>query len=561
MTRLFLMSGRRDNTRSAMSAVILNVCKRLTFRRPVLSRHSAVMPAQEASQDLVRRVYMYVADQFDQVDVWMRPRLREANKYFDGDFLAEMTKVRELLDVVAEVLDDCCWERISSGDKPTRFLEDPRVRKIDSGQKYFGQSLERWLESTLWQNVHHLLLCVKLPAYLPHDVLRELLRRVPKAFVESDTLADCLRRLYKPVRLLPGFGQLEDWVHGKLYGNPAFAPDVYYTLARQLVVLPPSLMACVTNEIRCQRDLDRLNHAAWKAYVKARYTRRNAAAKGHRTSRSRSRSRTRAVSDTFDHARRKKARSALKRAEAHTARLVEWYEADATVAEKRAELQRQFIGEHSFGKKLRRGLRAMVGRSTRSTSQQQAQASVERSETRRRRSDPMPDLPRDIQAQEDARAKGHPVSLFDFSMVQIGCAIAGPFHLWHTEWSGTAQHVALTHHLHMLNLLSTLTYIPRHDHDDRFTKHIRPNPLLGRADAPERYKKDSAEWQDSWCQSAYGMRNPLLPRDALLKAKKCMNPATIAKSKKGLDDIYQQLMKDVTRAASAKRAQTSSKGH
>ena len=80
--------------------------------------------------------------------------------------------------------------------------------------------------------------------------------KLPEFLAACETLDECLTKVYNYVSYLPFKDDLHNYIHDQIYSQKDVEPDLYYTQVRQFVILPPSLVGCIREELRCQALLD-----------------------------------------------------------------------------------------------------------------------------------------------------------------------------------------------------------------------------------------------------------------------------------------------------------------
>ena len=530
-----------------MSAVLDHLLPKLQFRRPALRRQSALVPFHRILDDYIRRVYVYQVEGYltlvEQFAVQVAPYTKDK---FPFDVQEELFKLRPVATTIFDALYDFTWEHIVSGHLPSDLLRDHRIQAL-MRDTIMGLPIKAWLEWTIEQLFTHLVQSSRnlLPKRIPNGKgftkdIHRLLCKLPEFLAACETLDECLTKVYNYVSYLPFKDVLHNYIHDQIYSQKDVEPDLYYTQVRQFVILPPSLVGCIREELRCQALLD----AAEARRRTAKHRRSASRARSTRTARASQR-------HTADRASVRRARAALDEAEARTAKLVPWYEACEEVAKKRIAYQRTLIGAKDIVHKSGRRLRKLIGQEQYTAPQRTARRHLKEAIGRQARRDPSRALP------YNDRRQAKQVSLFRFSLLEIIFAVVSPFHAYHRDWNGRPEFVALTHHLHMLNLLPPLAvHIPVSPTDFRYVRHVRGVPFTD-ADTKTNQQtcmREASNYREAVCNLAIGMNNPLYPRELLLKAKHCYDPAMLARAKKNAARSYRRVEREATlRGQSASR--------
>lgn len=541
----------------SMSAVLHNLLPNLQFRRPALRRHSAIVPFHRILDDYIRRIYIHQLEGYltliEHIAAKAGP---QAKGKFPFDLHEELFKIRPMVLKVFDTVYDYTWEHIVSGHKPRNFIHDERVQAM-MRETIMGLPVKAWLEWTIQQLFTHIIHSTEnlLPKHIPNangftkDIHR-LLCKLPEFLAASDTLDECLKKVYDYLSYLPIKEFLHDYIHKSIYSIKDVEPDLYYTQMRQFVILPPSLVSCIREELRCQSILD--NAIVRRRKAKQQRTKSRTAKGGTRMSSHSKKSHPLVgVREAV-----RKARMALNEAEDRTAKLVDWYEASDEVAKKRIAFQRTLVGTHGIVNKTSRRLKRFLGQDTDSMQQKTARRRLKEALGRQARRDPSRALP------YNDRRLAKQVSLFQFSLLEIVFALISPFHVYHREWNGRPEFVALTHHLHMLNLLPPLAiHIPVSPTDFRYVRHIRGIPFtdIDTKTNQQMCMREGNAYREAVCDLAMSMNNPLYPRELILKSKHCYDRAMLARVKKNAAKSYRRVEREAARMGNATRRSSQTK--
>ena len=323
-----------------MSTVLSDV----QFRRPALQRQSVLVPLYKTLDDYLHRLFRY---QINEYIVMLETFGAEVGPYttnmFAFDIQDEIGKVRSAADTIFEVLYDYTWDHIVSGKASDDFLRNQRIQSI-MRNTVMGLPVQAWLEWTLQQVYSHIiqesenLIPYTLLKYAVEDTLKSLLRQCPMFLLQAETLSDFMQELLKK---LPVNTMLYNELHKIVYGIKTIDPDLVYTQVRQLIILPPTLIACIREELVCQEALDTLEYKLRKKKQDCRMSRRSVTHKSSTQRRGSSRTQS-----NSRHALRA-ARQAMYEAEQRTAKLVKWYSVGEEVAKKRPRRMRKFCKKYN----------------------------------------------------------------------------------------------------------------------------------------------------------------------------------------------------------------------
>ena len=521
-----------------MSSVLQNLLPNLQFRRPALRRQSALVPLHRALDDYIRRMFEQVVDGYIVLIETFGAQVGPyTTNMFIFDVPEELAKVRPAAKTVLEVLYDYTWGHIISGNASDDFLRDRRIQAI-LRETIMGLPIKAWLEWTLLELYSHIvkesknLIPNALLKYAVEGTLKSLLRQCPTFLLQAETLSDFMQELLKK---MPGNTVLYNELHKMVYGVTVVDPEVFYTHIRQLLIMPPALMACIKEELACQEALDTLEYSIRQEKQTRRATKR--------TTTRQSSLRRRGSSTRLDQRRALcEARQAVSDAEDRTAKLVKWYEVSEEVAKKCLAYQKTLMGEQDVLQKTNRVMRKWLRAPVYTDAQRNARRRLKEALGVQARCDPS----RTLRHTKTRTIK--PVSLFEQSLLKILLAALSPFHIYHTKWTGEPEFVALTHHLHMLNFLPTLAvYIPKNPTDYRYVRHVRGVPFTDSNTKKNQQlcMRNAKLNHEAWCSVAIGMNNPMYPRDILLKEKHCDSPAMLARAKKSAAKSYRRIEREV----------------
>lgn len=517
-----------------MSTVVSDV----QFRRPALRRQSVLVPLYKTLDDYLHRLCRYQINEYIVLLETLGAQIAPyTTNMFAFDIQEEIGKVRTVANTVFEVLYDYTWDHIVSGKASDDILRNQRIQSLLLNT-VMGLPIQSWLEWTLQQVYSHIIQESKniipyaLLKYSVEGTLKSLLRQCPTFLLQAETLSDFMQELLKK---LPGNTMLYNELHKIVYGIKTIDPDVVYTQVRQLIILPPTLIACIREELVCQEAFDTLEYKLRKTKQDSRKSESRKSRRSQRRGSSRTQSNPR-------HALRA-ARQAMYEAEQRTAKLVKWYDVGEEVAKKRLAYQKTLVGKQSVLHNTKRRIRNFLHIPVNTDAQQNARHQLKKALDVQARYDPS------LSLQHTQKRNAQPVSLLNCSLLEIIFAILSPFHIYHKKWTGKPEFVALTHHLHMLNLLPALgKYIPKHSTDFRYVQHVRGVPFtdMDTKKNQQECMRDTEQNHELWCNIALGMdkKNPTLPRDVLLKEKHCYDPTMIARAKKKAAKFYRRIERE-----------------
>jgi len=502
--------------------VISGLLPYLQFRRPSLRRHSAFIPLYHAIDDFIKRVYKYQIDQYITVLETNATTYSHLTKNkFSFDVEEEIGKIRPAVKVIVHALMESNWQHIVSGKTPSRFLQNAELQQT-LNNTILGLTLKSWLEKPLQELYEHLVHDSRnlLPHIIPPPFVKDIKRliaQLPDFLTKSDTLEGFLELVYKYIYYLPFKDTLRQYIHKQIYLQKDIEPDLYYSRLRSLFVLPSSLLQCIREELRCQQILDDLE--TQKHLRKTKNT-----SKTH--------------SNHFDHHAYKQAKVALDKAEARTAKLVNWYECWDKVAKRRGAYEKTMIGVKRKVHEVHRQIRKLIGKKEYNAEQVEAIMKLNEANQNKLSKDPTYSL------NYEARQKIDDVSILKFSPLQILFAILSPFHVYHKEWTHELEFVSLTHHLQMLNLFpAAAEHIPNDTKDYRYVRHIRSIPFtdIDVVKNQQQCMKNTNDYREEWCKLAIGLKDPMYPQEILLEEKNCYNPKMLSTARKHAARAYKHV--------------------
>ena len=545
-----------------MSTVLNNILPHLQFRRPALQRQSVLLPFHRIIHECIRRgIAIEVEPGLAQLELVAAQIGPHTKGLFPFNVESELMKVRPFVNIFVEVLHDQVWDHFMSGYSSKDFLRDPRIQSI-LDDSLMGLPLHDWLQWSMNDLFEHFVKVSQniLPAIIPQHFTKQLktiAKRLPGFLKTSETLDTFLKNVYSHYKHLPIKHTLHSYIHDKLYSIPGIEPEVMYAQVRQLLILPPNLVACIREELICQEKFDRLNYALHQQNsIRRQRSKRfrvdlRKVSKHKRASRSSPsiKAQTRALEE---------AKKRLYAAEKQTAKLVHWYELGDQVAQQQHIYQKTFSGHHGIYGKTKRMVRQLVGEKAYTEEQREAYTNLKRVIAKQTETDPSMSL------HHVDKNSTNPVTLLDYSLLQLIFAMLSPFHIYHDEWTGKPGFVAIIHHLNMLNVLPILArHIPESHHDHRYERHVRGIPLakLDTKANREKYKRFANLKRELWCNIGIGLDDPVYPQDMILEEKQCYDPNVLYRTKKRTVKAYKKVEAQSHKKYGSRKSRLSHKTH
>lgn len=497
--------------------VLDDFVRHVVIRRPALQRWSVasgMLPALHAFMQLHHDKYK----QWCRIELpKLRDQLQAIHKYFRTPLDKELDAVLGVIDKMFMVVGDYLYDIVVGGKPAVQWLlNDERVVQV-LNIPLFGKAIDYWLRVPVMHLVEHIVdqtVLIHTQKNISNSFIHHRIKLVLKSFASSSS-ADELVKLLQEADVKTALFPVQK-ILNRFASDSWLKRDIYYEALRSLIVIPHELVLCVHNELQVQKTFDReqrLYHnrrmqeivggvepedhpVASPSVPPPESTTSSPTSAPHDATHKNDKDKDKDKMDPYE-----KAKQELEKAEAKTAELLKWYETSAEMA-KHQQHQRHAHYATSFGKFKKRKL---------TEEQKNAKQSVN-------------DLHAMLQEtfHVSTNNKTHPpLTVLDYTPLQILCAYVSPLHIYHTEWSGTEKFVALMHHLHTLDALFPFTHIMNSKTDDSYCRHLKTVPVFNITATQEKCMQRSQQKRENICGTLYTADPDVLPRDTLIRLKQC----------------------------------------
>jgi hypothetical protein len=460
----------------------------------------------------------------------VREQLNDIKKYFQTPLDAELNTVLSAVDQLFHIVGDYLYDIAIAGKPDVQWiLADERLIDV-LNKPLFGKSIDYWLRTPLLQLAEHIVdqtVFVHGHTKVANNFIHHRIKLVLKSFSSSNSADELVKLLQEadlktalfPVRQLLTRFTRDLWLER----------DLYYEAIRSVIVIPHELVLCVHNELHAQRTFDRerrLFHKQEMQRIFGKY-RTTSMAGGYDTL---STDATTMATDALPkedtnvnpigQTAYEKAKIDLEKAESKTAELVEWYDTSAKLAQHQKHKKHTDYAT-SFGRgffKKRKQTTEQIG--------------AHQAETERRAI-----LDNKFHGSSDNRTHP-PLTILDFTVLQLGCAVMSPLHIYHNEWSGTERFVALQHHLHMLDVL-----MPCVHNDNSYCRHLKSIPVFNLTDGQNKCTRRNKGLRERTCRNSYTLNPNILPRNTIIQLYNCDNRDDIKLQSRYTKTIFRSLKK------------------
>ena len=455
----------------------------------------------------------------------VREQLQDINKYFRTPLETELDTVLAVVHTLFHIAGDYLYDVAIAGKPVVQWiLADERLVDV-LNKPLFGKAIDYWLRVPLLQLVEHIVdqtVLVQGHTKVANSFIHHRIKLVLKSFASSSS-ADELVKLLQEADLKTALFPVQR-ILTRFASNLWLERDLYYEAIRSILVIPHELVLCVHNELQAQRTFDREQRLFHKHEMQRIFGKLNTTSsaggddKKHRSEPTDTKPTKPPAPTAYE-----KAKAELEKAESKTAELVEWYDTAAKLAQHQKHKKHADYAT-SFGRKLfkRRKL---------TTEQKGAQ----QAETEQRAI-----LEDKFHVSSNNRTHP-PLTLLDFTVLQLGCAVLSPLHIYHSEWSGTERFVALQHHLHMLDALLPHTHIMTSSTDNSYCRHLKSIPVFNLNDGQQKCTRRSQCIREDICGMFYTIDPDMLPRDTLIRLKHCDNRDEIKRQSRRFKKIFKSL--------------------
>ena len=487
--------------------VLDDFIRNIVIRRPALQRWSVASGMLPALHDFMQMHHTKYKQWCNSELPKIREHLRAINKHFRTPLEKELDAVLGVIDKMFLVVGDYLYDIVVSGKPAVQWvLSDERVIQV-LNTPLFGKAIDYWMRVPFMHLVEHIVdqtVLIQTHKKISNSFIHHRIKLVLKSFASSSS-ADELVKLLQEADVKTALFPVQK-ILNRVASDSWLKRDIYYEALRSLIVIPHELVLCVHNELQAQKNFDReqrLYHTRRMQQMVGGVVSTAPPAETPTTSPTPTdppapvaSPNTKKEVDPYE-----KAKQELEKAEAKTAELVKWYETSAEMA-KHQQHQRHADYATSFGKFRRRKL---------TEEQKNAKQSVN-------------DLHAMLQEKfhVSSNNKTHPpLTVLDFTPLQVICAFVSPLHIYHTEWSGTEKFVALLHHLHTLDAVFPNTHIMFSKTDNSFCRHLKTVPVFNITATQEKCMQRSQQNRENVCGIFYTTNPQILPRDTLIQLKQC----------------------------------------
>ena len=512
-----------------------DVFRNIVIRRPPLQRWSIFDQTLPVLQEFIALYYSKYKEWCRVSLPKVKETLKELDKYFDVALNKELNVILGCIETLFKIASDYLYDVLISGKPNVETLfQDSRVVLL-LNKSILGLSLDHWMKLPLFKLIEHVIdhtVFIHTHKKVTNSFIHHRLKLVVRSFASSRS-ADDLIKLMQESDVMSTLVPLKK-IMTRFATNYWLERDVYFELAQSVLVIPQELILCVNNELHAQKQFDREQRASFNKNMnqlfavsehghKSKHTRKNLGG----TSSSDSKCDSSATETAAEESNRKKttfasssenhiivseldasdsyitAKQKLLEAENLTARLVEWYKTSGELANHQKQKKH---ADHatSFARFNRRPL---------TDEQQRATDEVKslRNELHNKFKMSVPTTTTDNPA----------LTLMDFSTLEIVCACLSPLHIYHKQWSGTERFVALTHHLHMFDVLVTRAHSMTPTMASRYCRHLKDIPLLSIHHSAGKCELRNNLNCENVCGAVYGLNDEWFPQKTLIRLRQC----------------------------------------